>query len=177
MKSKSIKKTIQYSIVAVVVGVVSYQAFALNVGGEDDRGSTVSIFGRRTDNDDDGSLVRVGGLKVLGGNGEVVGYESKKSRVCEKGRYDARHGRTRSYFRQSNQDEYESCKADEKSTMKQEGEKPQKRRRSSFFERRRDKRSRSDEESEGRRSKKMRSDEESEGRRSKRMRSEEANIE
>lgn len=125
---KSIKKTMQYGALAVIAGVMTYQASAglLNIGGEDDRGSTVSVFGRGNE-DTSGSVARVGGLTVLGGDGNVVGYEGKKSRVCEKGRADARHNRTKSYFRESNQAEYDRCKADEQAQMKAEGKQPKKR--------------------------------------------------
>lgn len=125
---KSIKRTMQYGALAVIAGVLTYQASAnlLNIGGEDDRGSTVSVFGRGNE-DSSGSVARVGGLSVLGGDGHIVDYERKKSRVCEKGRSDARHNRTKSYFRGSNQDEYERCKADEQAKMQREGKQPTKR--------------------------------------------------
>lgn len=134
---KSIKKTMQYGAFAVICGVVTYQAFAglLNIGGQDDRGSAISVLGSGTE-DESGSVVRVGGLKVLSGEGEVVGFEGKKSRVCEKGRADARHNRTKSYFRGSNQAEYDRCKADEQARMKQEGKKPSRRSRSTTESRR-----------------------------------------
>lgn len=134
---KSIKKTMQYGALAIIAGVMTYQASAslLNIGGEDDRGSTVSVLGRGNENES-GSVVRVGGLKVLGGDGEVVGYEGKKSRVCEKGRSDARHNRTKSYFRESNQAEYDRCKAEEQAAMKKEGKQPKKRGRTTSESRR-----------------------------------------
>lgn len=124
---KSIKKTMYYGVLAVIAGVITYQLSAglLNIGGED-RDSTVSVLSSSNENTS-GSVARVGGLSVLGGDGNVVGYEGKKSRVCKTGRSDARHNRTKSYFRGSNQDEYERCKADEQEKMKQEGKQPTKR--------------------------------------------------
>jgi hypothetical protein len=123
---KSIKKAMQYGALAIVAGVITYQASAnlLNIGGEDDK-SGVSVLSRRND-DNGGSLVRVGGLSV-GGDQGVVGYERKTDRACDKGRYDARHNRNKSYFRGKNQDEYDSCKADEQSKMNAEGKQPKKR--------------------------------------------------
>jgi hypothetical protein len=132
---KSIKRTMQFGALAIIAGAAVYQCSAVNVGGEDDRRSTVSVFGRGNQ-DEDGSLVRVGGLKVLGGNGEVVGYEGKKSRVCETGRSDARHNRTKSYFRESNNAEYERCKNDELDRMNAQGNQPTKRGRTASQNRR-----------------------------------------
>lgn len=133
---KSVKNTMQYGVLAVIAGVITYQATAglLNIGGQDDRGSAISVLGSGS-GDNSGSVARVGGLSVLGGDG-VVSYEGKKSRVCDKARSDARHGRTKSYFRQTNQAEYDRCMADEQAAMKKKGEKPAKRSRTTAEERR-----------------------------------------
>lgn len=114
---KSIKRTMQFGALAIIAGAAVYQCSAVNIGGEDDRRSTVSVAGRGNE-EGNGSLVRVGGLSVLGGNGQVVGYEGKKSRVCKTGASDAdyenRTGkrRSKSYFRDSMNQEYNDCKND-----------------------------------------------------------------
>lgn len=141
---KSIKKTMLCAGLAIVAGVLTYQAFAVTVGGEEDQGSRVSVLTRDSD-ESSGSIARVGGLSI--GGEHLVNYENKRDRVRQKANYDEAHDRpNKSYIRDRNNREYDNARASKRARMNENDERPAKRGRTrSTSESRRTKRMRTEE--------------------------------
>jgi hypothetical protein len=117
---KSIKKAMLCAGLAIVAGVLTYQAFAVTVGGEEDQGSRVSVLTRDSD-ESSGSIARVGGLSV--GGKHLVNYESKRDRVDQKANYDEAHNRPyKSYPRDRNNREYDRARAARQADMNKENQ-------------------------------------------------------